>query len=769
MAGRWCTAKAMARWSRRASASLAALLAAAACGRRSDEGAVVLRVTSWQTPEENAVDLPVFRAFERAHPGVRVVNDQVPNQAEYREKVLTSIGANAAPDLFLLDGIDAAAFAERDVALDLSAELPRTGMREDEFEPGVLGIYRPGGPAGPLIALPRGFTPMVYYYNKVLFDRAGLAYPRDGWTRDEFLTAARALTRDSDGDGQVDQWGTALERRFFGWQAMIWSGGGDVLSPDGARATGALDGAESQASIRFLASLPQLGVAPRPNAFRAVSGIESRLFYSGKLGLMASGHWLLPNIARGVDREHVRIGVVSYPRAPGHPPSTVLFAAGWAVPRNAPHRALAVELAAALVRPEAQRARLAQQLELPTLRSLTDSIARADTTGIERAFIAQVAYGRPPWGARVARYREVEAQLFDLLDRVLIGGDSVPVASREAARMIDAVLARRTPVATGTGERRWWIALGAAVMLAWAAWLRRRAAMQTPNRRRESRVAWLMLAPSALHLLVFSLGPLLFLGWLSVHEWDVAASAQPFVGLANYRELAADADFRNAVVKTALYSLYVPVTMALALVAALVLNQRLRGIAVLRAIVFLPYVASYVAIAVVWQWILNGDYGLLNAMLGFIGLPGADWLGNPRLALVSVMLVSAWMQAGYQMVIYLAGLQGIPAYLYEAARLDGAGAWQRFRYVTLPMLRPVSLYLFVTGIIWSFHAFTLVYVMTEGGPVHATDVVVYRIYQSAWEFRRFGYAATMSVVLCAFLLVLTFAQWRLATRRADYA
>lgn len=759
----------MARWSR--SVTLVALGAATttSCGRHPDEGAVVLRVTSWQTPQENAVDAPVFRAFERAHPGVRVVNDQVPNQAEYREKVLTSIGADAAPDLFLLDGIDAAAFGARGVVLDLTAELPSTGMREEEFEPGVLAIYRPAGKGGPLLALPRGFTPMVYYYNKVLFDRAGLPYPRDGWTRDEFLAASRALTLDRDGDGTVDQWGTALERRFFGWQAMIWSGGGDVLTADGLRASGALDGKEAVDAIAFLASLPRLGVAPKPNAFRAVSGIESRLFYSGKLALTPSGHWLLPNIARGVDREHVRIGVVSYPRTPGHAQSTVLFAAGWAVPRNAPHRALAVELAAALVRPDAQRARLAQQLELPTLRSMTDSMSRADTTGIERAFIAQVPYGRPPWGASIARYREVEAQLFDLLDRVLIGGDSVPVAAREAARAIDVVLDRRTPTASGTGDGRWWLALAGGALLAVALLLWRRGAGQTANGRRESRAAWLMLAPSALHLLVFSLGPLVFLAWLSVHEWDVVASARPFVGLANYRELAADTFFRNALVNTALYSLYVPATMALALVAALVLNQRLRGIGVLRAIVFLPYVASYVAIAVVWQWILNGDYGLLNAMLAGIGVHGADWLGNPRLALLSVMLVSAWMQAGYQMVIYLAGLQGIPAHLHEAARLDGANGWQRFRYVTLPMLRPVSLYLFVTGVIWSFHAFTLVYVMTEGGPVHATDVVVYRVYQTAWEFRRFGYAAAMSVVLCVFLLVLTLAQWRLMARRTDYA
>ena len=131
------------------------------------------------------------------------------------------------------------------------------------------------------------------------------------------------------------------------------------------------------------------------------------------------------------------------------------------------------------------------------------------------------------------------------------------------------------------------------------------------------------------------------------------------------------------------------------------------------------------------------------------------------------MIVSAWVQIGYQMVIYLAGLQGIPGHLHEAARLDGAGGWDRFRYITLPLLRPVSVYLFVTGIIWSFQVFTLVYVMTEGGPVHSTDVLVYQIYQHAWEFRRMGYASAMSWVLFAILLAFTMLQWRVVSRKEN--
>ena len=281
-----------------------------------------------------------------------------------------------------------------------------------------------------------------------------------------------------------------------------------------------------------------------------------------------------------------------------------------------------------------------------------------------------------------------------------------------------------------------------------------------PARVRETLAAWGFIAPSLAHLLVFTIAPVGFLVWISVHDWDLLASDRPFVGLAHFREIGADPSFWRALRNGLVYALYVPATMVAALAAALVLDQPLRGIKVLRVVVFLPYVASTVAIALVWQWLLHRDFGLLNAALAAVHLPRVDWLGNPATALPALMLVSAWGQLGYMMVVYLAGLQAIPASLLEAARLDGADAWQRFRLVVWPMLRPVSTYLLLTGIIWSFHGFTLVYVMTEGGPAHATDVLVYRIYQTAWEFRRFDVAAAMSVVLCALLLALTALQWR---------
>ena len=415
-------------------AALALVLAA--CG--ADE-AVTLRITSWQSPEENAIDAMEFRSFEAAHPGVRIVNDPVSNSAEYREKVLTSIGAGSPPDVFLLDGIDVAAFAARDVALDLQPFAERVGVLLGLFFPQVVEPFKVGGK---LLAFPKGFSPMVYYYNRALFADAGLAPPRNGWTQDEFLAAVRALTRDTDGDGVVDQWGTVLDRRLYAWQAWIWSAGADVLTPDGARATGAIDQPAAERTLTLLTDLPRRGYAPSPSTVGRSLGYEERLFYSGRLGLMTSGHWMIPRMRRYLEQGRVQLGVVSVPRAQGNQVKTPLFASGWAVPYNTPHRKLAVELAAWMVRADAQRRRAASGLEIPTLMTVAYESAAKDRTGMEMDFLWQVPYGGVPWGARVAQYREVEKAMMDLVDRVVVDRVSVRDATREAATVVDRALSR---------------------------------------------------------------------------------------------------------------------------------------------------------------------------------------------------------------------------------------------------------------------------------------------------------------------------------------
>jgi len=300
-----------------------------------------------------------------------------------------------------------------------------------------------------------------------------------------------------------------------------------------------------------------------------------------------------------------------------------------------------------------------------------------------------------------------------------------------------------------------------------AAWAARTAAR--PRRLRETMTAWGFLAPAALHLAVFSFAPILFALYLSVHRWSLVEPVKPFVGLANFGAMIRDPLVWISLRNTAVYALYVPMTMALALGVALVLNRHSRVVRVVRTAFFLPYVSSVVAIALVWQWMYHADFGLINYLLSFAGVAPVDWLGSPKTALLAVMIVSIWVQVGYQMVVFLAGLQGIPRTYLDAARVDGADAWQRFWRVTFPLLKPVTLFVLVTGIIGSFQVFTYVYVLTDGGPLHATDVIVYRIYQTAWEFLQFGLASALSLLLFVVLFGVTWAQFKLLGRQVEYA
>ncbi len=272
--------------------------------------------------------------------------------------------------------------------------------------------------------------------------------------------------------------------------------------------------------------------------------------------------------------------------------------------------------------------------------------------------------------------------------------------------------------------------------------------------------AWGFLAPAAILLLIFTFGPLLFSLWISLHEWHLVDPAHPFTGLDNYHLLLLDTDWWSAIRNTAVFTLHVPVAMAVALALALVTEGSRRAVRWVRLALFLPSITSVVAIAVVWKWLLNDGYGLVNRVLAATGIGPVAWLSSPETALVSLMLISVWMVVGYQMVVFQAGLAAIPREWHDAARVDGAGPLQRLRHITLPGLRNTLFFVLVTSVIGSFQVFGLVYVMTEGGPLGATDVAVYHIYREAWEFLRFGNAAAMSWVLFAVVFVATWLHFR---------
>jgi multiple sugar transport system permease protein len=274
------------------------------------------------------------------------------------------------------------------------------------------------------------------------------------------------------------------------------------------------------------------------------------------------------------------------------------------------------------------------------------------------------------------------------------------------------------------------------------------------------REGYLFILPSFAHLLLFFLIPLGFSLWLSFHDWRGLVTRNiPFVGLDNYAFMLEDARWWRAVRNTLYYTFVsVPLGMAVSLAIALVMNLRLRGVHIFRAMFFLPVVTSWVAVSIVWLWVLDGNIGLLNYALGLIGVTGPRWLENPQTSMLALIIIATWKGAGFQMIIWLAGLQGVPRVLYEAAVVDGASRWQQFWHITLPMLAPTTFFLLITGVIGSFQVFTPVFVMTQGGPRGSTDVAVYRIYERAFVQFDFGYASALAWVLFAFIFTATLIQ-----------
>ncbi len=278
-------------------------------------------------------------------------------------------------------------------------------------------------------------------------------------------------------------------------------------------------------------------------------------------------------------------------------------------------------------------------------------------------------------------------------------------------------------------------------------------------RKREAIFGFLFILPALVGFVVFIAGPILVSLYFSLTEFNIISMPR-WIGIQNYLQLAGDPIFWQSLRVTAIYALLsLPASLILSLTLAVLMNQKLRGIAFWRTVYYLPAVISGVAVAVLWRWILNPEFGLLNVLLRYLGVNGPNWLQDTRTALPSLVMISLWSVGG-NMVIYLSGLQGIPTELYEAAEIDGATSWQRFLHVTLPLLSPVIFFNVVMGLIGSFQWFTEPFVMTHGGPEQSTLSYMLNLYNNAFQFFKMGYASALGWVLFVLVLLLTVVVFR---------
>ncbi|HEX7057651.1 MAG TPA: sugar ABC transporter permease [Bacilli bacterium] len=290
-------------------------------------------------------------------------------------------------------------------------------------------------------------------------------------------------------------------------------------------------------------------------------------------------------------------------------------------------------------------------------------------------------------------------------------------------------------------------------------------------KRSETLAGFLFVSPMLIGVTVLVLIPILATFALSFADWNFIMGLRGFkwAGAANFVKLLDDDVFKRSIINNMLFLLVVPVYMLVSLILAVIIDHFVYWKSFFKVAYFMPYISNIVAVAVVWQVLFQPSYGPINSFLQAIGIkhpPG--WIADPNFALVSLMMITVWISIGFNMVVYIAGLQSIPKDLYEAADIDGASTWTKFTRITVPLLSPTSFFLLVTGIIYSFKAFDLVAVLTQGGPINSTTLMVWDLYYTAFRDLKIGYASSMGVVLFLFVFAITGIQWIVQKKWVDY-
>ena len=280
---------------------------------------------------------------------------------------------------------------------------------------------------------------------------------------------------------------------------------------------------------------------------------------------------------------------------------------------------------------------------------------------------------------------------------------------------------------------------------------------------------YLFVAPTLIVFIVFSIYPILNTIFLSFYEWDMISPTKEFVGIKNYQTLFRDVKFYQTLSNTFVYMLLtVGLGVILAIALALFLRKDTRINKFMQNLIFTPYIVSLASISFLWMWLMNNDFGLLNYLLSLVGVGPIDWLGNPKVALISLVIISVWKTLGYNTLIILSALQSIPKHLYEAASLDKATKRQTFFKITLPMISPTLFFLTIVSIIASFKVFETIQIITNGGPQNSTNTLVYSIYEYGFQFYKSGYASTIGVVLLVIISIFTIIYFKLLSKKVHY-
>ncbi len=772
--------------------------------------------------EADALALDLIQYFERTHDGsdggpiYKVIMGQSAtfNKTDDPQRLLTAVAGGDPPDVVWFDRFAVGEWAARSAFMSLQSfyerdlkerpDDPMTLKQEQFFEP----CWAEANYHGELFAVPSDTDNRLMYYNIDILEKhaaeliaVGCVDPKDPTkvgpprTWDQLKACVKILTEFGP-DGKLEKVGFIPNFGNSWFYIYSWLNGGSFLSDDGKTCT--LDSKENVEALAYMTELYDLmGGAQAVNAFQStLQGGDLDPFLSGKVALRIDCDWLVNLIAN--QKRDLRFGVTLAPAPEGK--KRLGWCGGWAyvIPRNASHPEEAWTFIKYLASRKAFEIRCDASLQaahaggnqfIPPIHARKDVAAWAlqryvdSDPSLDTKF--KIADHEFVDALPFSKYRPVSPAgqvLWNYQVRAMDGGIYKRYDAKDIVHNAQIALEKSTEVVQKELDRIYkpkhypeisWtpvfvgyvILLVAGVLFLYFYFDRR--AQAGGYFRREFHAGYLFASPWFLGFLIFGGGPIVFSLIMSFCEYDVL-SPPKFVGLNNYITMFTDDPlFYKSMWNTVFMAMGIPLGMMVSLGIAMLLNYEIKGMAVYRTFFYLPSIMPAVAASILWIWIFNPHEGILNSLLAKVGIAGPEWLQSQNWSKPSIILMGLW-GAGGGMIVWLAGLKGIPTHLYEAAEIDGAGRFRMFFNITLPMLSPYILFNLIMGLIGTFQIFTQAFIMTQGGPVDSTLFYAYLLFNNAFRYMKMGYASSLAWVLFGIVLALTVLQLRLSKRWVHY-
>ena len=698
-------------------------------------------LTIWAMGYEGMKINLMVKEFEKQNPQIKVKVQAIPWEAAH-EKILTSVIGDIPPDLCQMGTTWMSEFIAMEAVYPLDSFIKKSQfVNENLFFKGSLSTCKYKNKT---YGIPWYVDTRVLFYRKDILKTCGFPEPPKNW--DEFLKAGKNIV-EKFSKSKEKHYGISLPVKD--WQAFmpfLWQNNGDPLNPASP---------EAIETFTYYKKFFDEKISPKGGA-----GIDLlQGFKKGIFAMFISGPWMVEQLKTNTPEISGKWSVAPLPC--GKKSASFVGGCNWVIFKKSKNKETAWKFIEFMTRVKNQIKWYGITKDLPSNKNAwKDKILQDEKI---KVFGIQLNTALAP--PNIPEWEKIAHTYEETLEEVIMGVKTPQQAGEKLAKKIKNILSAKQ-------KKKGLMPLIIIAIIIVVVFL---LVLKKPSKEADFNVPffknafipYLFILPAVGLLFIFLFIPVLLSFLISFTNWNIYTfsnlSKLSFTGLENYIALFKDKVFWKALFNTIIFAgIGVPINIIIALFTAVLLNENfLKGRSFFRASFFMPVITTLVAVAVIWRWIYNPDYGLLNYVLSQFSIPTQDWLGNTKYALPSLIFMSIWKNFGYNMVIFLAGLQTIPKSLYEASSIDGANKWHQFLYITLPSLKPTMFFVSIMSTIGYLQFFAEPYIMTKGGPLNSTLSVVYYLYQNGFKFYNLGYATSIAYILFVFIFVLTLVQMKL--------